>query len=66
MKTDFTAEKQMKEQADRIQGRLPYNNYCIDEAKTKSLAEIVQNIDEKKFVTQDFDRFDRNYVEKSF
>jgi ribosomal protein S4 len=53
MKTDFTAEKQIKDEAERMK----------KEAKTKSLATIVTESEVKKFVTQDFNRFDKHYVE---
>mmetsp|Transcript_4902 Transcript_4902/g.4673 ORF Transcript_4902/g.4673 Transcript_4902/m.4673 type:complete len:197 (+) Transcript_4902:6-596(+) len=53
METDFTAEKEMQDEVERIQKK----------AKTKALAEIVMDKDVDKFVTQDFDRFDQNYVD---
>lgn len=35
----------------------------IEEAKTKALAQIVKEQEVTKFVEQDFDRFDKNYVD---
>jgi len=52
MTTDYTAEAEMKEEAQRIK----------KEAKTKALVDIVREQEVKKVVTQDFDRFNEQFI----
>jgi hypothetical protein len=52
MSMDFTAEKEMEEEIEKQK----------KQAKTKSLTEIVDDHKTKKLITQDFDRFDHNFV----
>ena len=36
----------------------------LENEKTKALAEIVEERDNKKLITQDFDRFDEDFIEQ--
>ena len=57
----------MKDEVDKILSTI-FNRFLIkiyiENEKTKALAEIVEERDNKKLITQDFDRFDEDFIEQ--
>ena len=59
----------MKDEVDKILSKKSmilqyFVKIYIENEKTKALAEIVEERDNKKLITQDFDRFDEDFIEQ--